>query len=324
MSNLVIVVGVCKSYLAEYSQSLDKGAYLVDDQNLTNDHQGLVYTSLGDISDLSNFFSFLIKAEKIIYAPPPNSIWSDGYNNTHRYSMAWHTERYIILVSNLKKIHVTNLPKLPYYGINLVGPRTSNNKQIWVVGCSTTYGAGVGPGERYSDLISSQLNYPVKNLAQSGSSIGWAADQILRGDICAGDLVIWGITKSDRFTWYIDNNIEHVNVHYYTRNPKFDKVQPLSEIASDGRWYESIKSIAQVINFCDKINANLILLPIHSNLEIMARYSSHPGFIMMHGTDTDDNSGFLDLGSDNIHPGPKTHRLYAEMVLDKIKQLGWK
>jgi lysophospholipase L1-like esterase len=37
----------------------------------------------------------------------------------------------------------------------------------------------------------------------------------------------------------------------------------------------------------------------------------------------DFDSDFLDYGSDNCHPGPKTHKLYADMILDKIKKLGW-
>jgi lysophospholipase L1-like esterase len=45
---------------------------------------------------------------------------------------------------------------------------------------------------------------------------------------------------------------------------------------------------------------------------------------MLHGNfGMDFDSDFLDYGSDNCHPGPKTHKLYADMILDKIKKLGW-
>ena len=35
------------------------------------------------------------------------------------------------------------------------------------------------------------------------------------------------------------------------------------------------------------------------------------------------DSAYLDFGTDNLHPGPKTHKMYSEKILNRIDKLGW-
>ena len=114
----------------------------------------------------------------------------------------------------------------------------------------------------------------------------------------------------------------HVNTFYYQVNPEFDKIVPLSLLDSDHRIYESLSSIQQVNNFCSKIGAHLILLNIHGNLELLDYCAKYKGFIMMHGAQgLEWDSSFLDFGTDQQHPGPKTHQHYANLILEKINNL---
>ena len=55
-----------------------------------------------------------------------------------------------------------------------------------------------------------KLNLPVSTLAQGGTSIFWAADQILRSDIRKDDIVIFMLTSTHRFPYYTNSQLKHI------------------------------------------------------------------------------------------------------------------
>ena len=73
--------------------------------------------------------------------------------------------------------------------------RQTDDKTLWITGCSITHGIGVSKEQRYADLLEKKLGLPTVLLTQSGSSIAWQTDQLLQSDIRAGDLVVWGLTS---------------------------------------------------------------------------------------------------------------------------------
>jgi hypothetical protein len=84
-------------------------------------------------------------------------------------------------------------------------------------------------------------------------------------------------------------------------------------------WSKGVDIAAQV---CEKIGAKLIIIGIHSNLEFLPELTKHKNFIFFHGRfGVNFTDGWLDLGTDNMHPGPKTHQLYADLIIDKGKEL---
>jgi len=316
---LKIFVGDVDQYLSNLAKSHDKSAYQIDSSNLYNTHSGTVYVSIGDLCNLKELYHILAQATELIYAPPDH--WPVTYQDMEKFSMPWITVSYLATIAAEYNIPVKNLPIIDNLSIPTIINRTTARPQLWVAGCSTTVGVAVHSSERYANIVSAALGLDLNMLAHPGSSIAWSASQILKSDISPGDIVVWGLTTLERFQWYSDGSIRHIGMHYYKSNPDFNKVIKLDLLDHEHRLYEALDSIQQVQNFCNKVNARLILVGIHANIELSARLVKNDNFIMIQGlSGLDWNSEFLDYGTDNSHPGPDTHKFYAEKILNKIKK----
>ena len=205
--------------------------------------------------------------------------------------------------------------------LNLVDVRASDNKQLWVVGCSYAHGIGVDKSQRYGQLISNALELPVSFLTQGGTSNDWAADQILRSDIRPNDIVIWGLTGASRFV-FLDQQYQCHNV----RLENFDNVKDLSNfvnkkfLVSNHMIYNTIRSIEQVKNYLDKLSCTFVLAVLPTNIaehdiQILDYTSKLEDAIILFNPD---NYQFIDYGTDNSHPGPKQHVWYAEQILEHL------
>lgn len=319
-SDLHIVVGDVSESLSDFARKLDPDAYLIDIDNIDQIHVGTVYVSLGDINDVGKFYNFLSKASKITYHPPTK--WSDKKTAIDKYSMAWFTENYIRCVSNQFGLTI-DPPISPDVVLDLVDSRRSLNPQLWVAGCSTTYGLGVAIEQRYANLLSTRLDLSVTVLAKVGSSIPWAVDQLLRSDIRENDIVILGATGCNRLTIYNDSRLNHVTVGSYLKNIDMFPEVKIEQFDCSTRIYESLCAIKQLENFCTKLKAKLIVLGIHTNLDLAAELCQYPYFIFCHGTmGSDLRAEWLDVGNDiHRHPGPETHKMYANLIANRLESL---
>lgn len=317
---LTLFVGSNDSNLAKAAQSVNLTAYLINQNNQHQTHSGVAYTSISDLESLNDFASLLRQADSIIYVPAPDWILNQpAKQNSERYWIEQYL--YIFSLDNTKKI--INCPSL-YLPTNdklmltLNAQRKNNDKHLWVSGCSTTLGDGVELHERYANILAEKLNLPLCMLAKTCASVAYSADQILRSDIQTGDLVIWGITVHNRKTRYDEKNskLNHVTVqNVKDQNKKIDLTDPTL-------LYDSITAIYQVLNFCHKINAKLILVGIHSSDEFCAYLKDIPLYVHasgFHGVTKTDM--FIDIGNDNMHPGPLMHQFYAEKILSKLKEI---
>ena len=81
-------------------------------------------------------------------------------------------------------------------------------------------------------------------------------------------------------------------------------------------------AIYQVINFCQKIGAKLLLAGLLVDPKLAVYLVNLPEYIHLnnyYGVNKEDI--FLDVGSDYSHPGPITHQWYADAILTKLKEL---
>jgi len=267
-----------------------------------------------------------MQADRVVYCPPQQ--WSDNKLPDcidPGASLQGLTEILISLLPESVKID-NYYPTMP--DINaLVDQRKSTESQLWVAGCSITHGIGVEEHERYGQLVSDDLKMPCSFLTRSGSSVDWAADQILRSDIRENDIVIWGITNPERLT-YIHNHQLLIGVtnRCFESFPEYSKIIDPAELSSQNTIYKHFYAIQQVINYCKKIKAHLILVGLltgnHSLQRVLKSYQNYVT-INYHYTfqNSSINTNFIDLGSDNDHPGPLQHQQYKQTILDKIKQL---
>ena len=211
--------------------------------------------------------------------------------------------------------------------LDIVNQRASEHQQIWIIGCSFAHGSNLDDlNKRYGQLISVILNRPITFLTCPGSSISWAADQILRSNIKKGDIIIWGITSVERFMLYYKNKIFNVlnlsieDDNFNHSDNDYPKEILRRNLVDEDRIMYAIKNIFQVDNFCKSVGTHLVLFPHHdlSSEESEKILLSYIGSL--------DNciipSALVDYGNDKKHPGPLTHKNWARELLTFIKEKG--
>lgn len=208
--------------------------------------------------------------------------------------------------------------------LDLVSTRADESMQLWVAGCSYSHGAGVNKHQRYGQLISNKLNLPVSFLTQVGTSVDWAADQILRSDIRSGDIVIWGLTGSSRFA-YTDQKyqLHHVCLENFDRIPNLSDFINKKFLISNHMIYNTLKSIEQVRNYLNKLSCKFVLAVFPANVaehdvQILDFTSKIKNSVLLFDPNKYE---FIDYGYDNMHPGPAQHNWYANKILTHIGSL---
>lgn len=316
---ITVYLGDVGAYLSALCRLDHPDATLITQENFSDLSPGTYYTSLGDLGSLQNLGSVLQQADTVVYAPP--DVWSDQHFK-HSEMRNW-TENYLQVfrfrccVKNFDPMQQHDKEKM----LSLADNRKTQQPQLWISGCSISHGMGVSYQDRYGQLLSDSLQLDASFLTASGSSILWAADQILRSDIRVNDIVVWGLTAWSRTSHFKNNRLFHIHVGSFDNFPEHRDLVSPDFLNSDQLFYQSLTSVFQVINHCRKINATLILASLLDTA--MCDYiSDQPGFLMLcnlWGRQLDQR--YIDLGNDNAHPGIQTHKFYADQIYQKIQQL---
>ena len=300
------------------AQTYNPTATLLTSQNCINLTTGNYYVSLGDFENLQQFVDVLAQASELIYVPV--DVWSDT-KDQHSYMRHW-TEFYLMFFKDKKAVSMDTDTKISNELdslLDLTAPRQTDSTQLWITGCSITHGVGVNEHERYGQLIANKLNLPVSFLTMPGSSIIWSADQLLRSDLRAGDIVVWGLTNVNRFPYYTNDKLNHVNFKTYEQDPAFDKVIGLDHLTNKNNHYRTVTAIHQVVNYCQKVGVKLYFAGILVDSYSLPYVINLTNYTQLFGHHARDHElKFLDIGTDNLHPGKLTHQYYASTLLDKI------
>lgn len=309
---ITVYLGDVTDDLGQRAVAADPGACLITIENYKDLTPGTYYTSLGDLYSLPILSEVLRQANCIVYAPPPGN-WSDHQSGKSQMQ-SW-TEDYLnVFKFRCKVENYVNEPEFDRI-LTLADVRKTDAAQLWVAGCSVSHGVGVTDNTRYGQLLANRLACEVSFLTHTGSSIVWAADQILRSDIKTGDTVVWGLTAYARVVEFDANNFTYINAG----QKEIKRESIIDYLTSDQVLYHSVTSVTQVINFCKKINAKLILASVLDNhvVNYLQDFSNLVVLSKLWGRDTENL--FIDLGSDNSHPGVKTHEFYADQIYQKIQ-----
>jgi len=302
---ITLFVGDNDNTLAETAQKMDPTAWLIDHNNyekfLSIDpvKDITVYSSYSDLPKITPtravFFEILKKVDNIFYCPPVK--WSDHSDNFSWSGNKSITEYFLCLTALIK--NNVNQLQLTYYQdynyLALAELRKTEERQIWVAGCSIAHGVGVEAGQKFGTVISNKLDLPVSHLTKGGSSIEWAKDQILRSDIRKNDIVIWGLTQEARAPLAVNGKVS------LEKDPNI--------LLNETSLYRAVTSVSQVVNFCKKISAQLILLPIICSEQLQLQIFQLDEYYQLQY-----RTQFLDFGTDNLHPGPIQHQEWADIV----------
>lgn len=207
---------------------------------------------------------------------------------------------------------------------NKIKQRITDSPILWTAGCSVTYGVGVNYADRWGSILSTELSMPEISLSLPGHSNTWCADQILRSDVRPGDIIVWGLTDVSRVEYAKNWQLHAIPVTGYSQLPENLQHYKLDYFDSQTKFVTTIKNILQVVNYCKKTGVELYLINLMDTTYFKIIFNSMYNYIDCAAErnyyNYDDPLNFIDLGSDNKHPGPKQHRYYAEQLLNLIKE----
>ena len=275
------------------------------------------HTSIADIN--GNNIQKVIRAAQEIYLVdidiciiPDDQMYEYGrlFNELHKHSHKVN----LSTISNIDLLDMSNINTMR-------ATRKCEDPVLWTVGCSVTYGDGVTANDRWGKLLSDKLNLSEVSLSISGSSINWSADQILRADIKAGDIVVWGLTTQSRFDYAENWKLKARPANVYVNIPKELQYWDLNYFNSSTQSLVCARSMLQVINFCKKIKATLYIANLLDTTWLPIIFRGTPNFIDLVDNFTEEGIiKFIDLGTDDRHPGPQQHQQYAEKIFNFIKE----
>jgi hypothetical protein len=276
-------------------------------QSDTNNYN--LKTSLDDLSlKLEEMESFINSVEEI-YLIDLDPVSMD---NSHNY---WNFIRLVIEMKSQSHSFDKNVYKSHH------SPRT-NNKTLYIAGCSVTYGSGVEDCERYGEILSQRLGLPCIFLAMPASSIAWQADRILQADLRPNDIVVWGLTDLARVNIANATDWRGYTINNYTTT--LDKSQKYFNLDYFDSWtltISCVKQILQVENICQKIGVDLCIANLLETTIVpllFGHQSNYVNCVEKWRPDQDGKFDYSDLGSDNSHPGPKQHQVYADKIYQNI------
>jgi len=327
----VIYFGDCNIELAEQAKAHRRDAFLVESSNYqefleSRRHNLVCYTSLADLpKDISIVMEILLSADTIVYCPP--EVWSDHKTITATNAtdcIQGSSEILLLYLSDQVKVVNLNLCISQKYKNSIADTRKTNSKQIWIAGCSVSHGVGVKPTERYGSLVGDKLDLPCSFLTAPGSSIRWAANQILKSDIRSGDILCWGITTFRRIPYYYQDQLHHLHAlnALYQKNSAFNRIFPIDQLDDENNLFQCLESIRELINFCKKLDIQLVMFnavidDLLNRSLLNEQYYYQFKYLLNKNAKTYNTQGlflYQDFGTDNLHPGPKTHQLYSNFL----------
>ena len=116
-----------------------------------------------------------------------------------------------------------------------------------------------------------------------------------------------------------DYDLMSCPVDNYIRLPKENQYWTLDYFISESLLVSNAKQIIQVMNFCNKIGAKLYLVNLLDTGWCSAIFCDQKNFINLNvNFDINGNTKYIDYGTDNMHPGPEQHKVYAEKMYELI------
>ena len=259
---------------------------------------GVFYTALSDFGKRIDILTEIcLLFDEIKYRPP--AVWTkDSVRRSTEQFM-----EYVIVARNMS---------VKFNG------RKTEEPQIWVSGCSWSSAWGVSDDERWATLLATKLNMPYTVLAEPGSGNSYQARKLLSADVRENDIVIFQTTTPHRETIIYHNGGQlHVNPNSYVHIPDLHKTYSPDRLDEITLVSNQIKDLRNVINFLEKIKARFMFW--------------NPSAYLRMGTLVVENFRYkeyfylypdlmVDFGTDDEHPGPETHKQYADFVFEKFKQ----
>jgi hypothetical protein len=146
-------------------------------------------------------------------------------------------------------------------------------------------------------------------VAKGGSSTRWSLRQLMHADIRPEDIVIWQLTTLERFTVKQENKWpQEVMLKNLSR-------AVILATTDEQLWFDQISLINYGVQYLRACNSNFYMISLDGQTPMIHRcleqYTRYPEYC--YGADWQ-----VDIGTDGLHPGPKSHNLLYQILKEKI------
>jgi hypothetical protein len=258
------------------------------------------HTSLGDMS-AADILRVSKKFEVINFIP-------DNFNPTE--PIYYETVILLTHLQHLMNVSNFSVDQIDTFTDNLAISSRPKNTTLWVFGCSHSHGVGLLPDElRYSDIISQELNMPLKSITKPGASTRWSLRHLINAIINTTDLVIWQLTIPDRIS--LSGKPPTELMLSATKNPH------LLEVYTDEQIYFDHMSLVNYgVQYLRAKGVRFVITSIEPNSKMSYNYKKEYAKYKEYCYSPNFN---VDTGTDNLHFGKISHKNLALSILNHIE-----
>lgn len=179
---------------------------------------------------------------------------------------------------------------------------------LWVFGCSYSYGTGLTADQlTFGQHVSKVIGLPLKTVAKPGSSTQWSLRHIMNAKFIPGDRVIWQLTSPERFSYGyppLELRLAHVTQRHL-----------LETFTDQHNLFNQLTWFNQGIQYLKSQPIKFTVVSINSKdpgfYPCLMEYTKHKEYCYA-------LNYTLDLGLDNLHIGPLSHKSLAHCILNHI------
>jgi len=256
------------------------------------------HTSLGDLSP-NELLKIINKFDSVEFV-------NKGFENDALLQKE--TEQFINFLRTIKPTTglVSNEP-LSFTDHPLVN-LASSDPVLWVFGCSHSHGVGLtDKQDTYGRILANELSLELRLITKPGSSLHWSLRHLINAPIKKSDIVIWQLTSPLRLSYFNGKHVEEIALSQ-------SKNRHLIEVYNNFQCYFMHFSLINIGVQCVKqTGAKFILTSVDAtDYQLQLEYSKYNEYYFANGFG-------VDLGTDNMHFGPLSHKNLAFSLLNRIQ-----
>jgi hypothetical protein len=276
---------------------INKKSILLTKTN-TNIVDAEYHTSLGDLST-NELLKIINKFDSIEFV-------NKGFEND--FLLRKETEQFVHFLSTIKPVTGLMSDKplsfTDHTEINL----ESSDPVLWVFGCSHSHGVGLtDEQDPYGRILANELSLELRLITKPGSSLHWSLRHLINSAIKKSDIVIWQLTSPLRLSYFNGKHVEEIALSQ-------SKNRHLLEVYNDFQCYFMHFSLINIgVQHLKQTGAKVILTSVDaSDYQLQSEYSKYNEYYFANGFG-------VDLGTDNMHFGPLSHKNLASSLLNRIQ-----
>lgn len=259
------------------------------------------HTSLGDMSP-ADLLKIAVTFKEINFLPNEFDFESDIYHETMCV---------LTFLSHSRTINNFN-PVTAERFLDVDVDTRIPDATLWVFGCSHSHGVGLQENElRYSDLMSQELQIPVRLVSKPGSSTQWSLRHLINANFAPGDVVVWQLTTPNRFTW-ASPTLTEVQLSYCSNRSLVDLWDEKQTL------FYQLSLLNTGVRYLRSQPVRFVLTSINQPgpmfYQYIREYVKYPEYCYIPDL-------VQDLGDDKLHMGPLSHKALAFSLLNHLKCL---